>query len=66
MTKAQFRVVDNEREHPRDRARRLVAEWRSDSEREKLPISNTHDDKGAPVLNVNEVLRRSQPNHAKK
>jgi hypothetical protein len=66
MTKAQFRVVDNEVEHPRDRARRLIAEWRSNAELEKLPTSNTHDGKGAAVLDVNAVLRKSEPDYAKK
>ena len=65
MSKAQLRVIDNEQRHPRDIARQRVAEWRSNAEREQLPVSNVHDDKGAPLLDVDEVLRRSDPNHVK-
>lgn len=64
MPNPKLRVIDNEHEHPRDRARRLVNEWRSDADRENLPVSNRHDDKGAPVLDVDHVIRRTQPEHA--
>lgn len=63
--KPQLRAIDNAVEHPLDRARRLVAEWCSNAQRESLPVSNQHDDKNAPVLDVDEVLRRSQPDHMK-
>lgn len=43
-------------DHPRSIARQAVAEWRSDASRLKLPVSNTHDDKGAPVLDVAATL----------
>lgn len=65
MTKPNFRVIDNEHEHPLDRARRLVAEWRSNAEREKLPTVNVRDS-GAPVLDVDHVISRTQPEHAPK
>lgn len=35
--------------------------WYSDAERLGLPIVNEHDDKGAPVLDRDGVLRRSLP-----
>lgn len=34
-----------------------------EQEAKRLPICNEHDDKGAPVLPVDEVLRRSEPNY---
>lgn len=63
--KSQFRVVDNEQEHARDTARRKVKQWRSDAEREKRQVAN-QDDSGAPSLRVDDVLRKSEPNHARK
>jgi hypothetical protein len=32
--------------------------WQSDAEREKLPLVNQHDGKGAKVLDVDDVLRK--------
>lgn len=66
MSNPQFRIVDNEHEHPLDYARRKVKEWRSDAEVERLPVSNVHDDKGAKVLDVDRVVNSSLPNHARK
>lgn len=66
MSKSTLRVVDNEIEHPLDYARRKVREWRSDAEAERLPTTNIHDDKGAPLLDRDAVLRKSYPNHAGK
>lgn len=66
MPKPNLRAVDNETEHPRDRARRRVRDWRSNAQRDQLPISNIHDDKGADVLDVDAVLRKSEPHYAKK
>lgn len=43
---------------------RPVRQWQSDATREGLPIANVHDDKGAPVLMRDEVVRTSIPNHA--
>lgn len=62
--KPNLRAVDNDHEHTRDYARRKVKEWRSNAERERLPVSNPHDDKGAPVLMRDDVVRASVPNHA--
>lgn len=64
--KSQFRVVDGEREHSRDYARRKVRQWRSNAERDRLPVSNVHDDKGAEVLDVDRVINASLPNHTKR
>ena len=35
--------------------------WYSDAERLGLPVVNEHDDKGAPVLDRDKVLRQSLP-----
>lgn len=59
--KPNLRAVDNEVEHPLDYARRKVKEWRSDAEQRQLPVVNLHDDKGAPPLDRDAVLRRSYP-----
>lgn len=39
--------------------------WVSDAEREGLPLTNVHDTRGAPVLDRDEVLRRSYPNYVR-
>lgn len=49
-------------DHPRSIARRKVQEWHSDAESHHLPVSNVHDDKGAEVLKVDEVLKW-EPEH---
>lgn len=36
--------------------------WQSDAERKGLPLVNEHDDKGAPLLDRDKVLKRSLPN----
>ena len=56
MPKPQLRAVDNQRTHPRDLARQRVKRWRSDAEKLKLSTTNIHDDKGAKVLNVGDIL----------
>lgn len=48
--------------HPRALARKAIAEWRSNAQREGLPTTNTHDDKGARVLPVDDVLKW-EPQH---
>lgn len=63
--KSQFRVVDNEQEHARDIARRKVKQWRSDAEQQKLQIAN-QDDSGAPSLRVDDILRKSEPDYARR
>ena len=40
------------------------SKWVSDAERLNLPTTNVHDS-GAPRLDVDAVLRRTQPDHAK-
>lgn len=62
MSKVQLRAVSTELEHPRDRARREIERWRSNADKERLPVSNQHDT-GAPKLDVDAVLRKSDPNH---
>lgn len=52
--------------HPRRLAQEAVKRFRSNAEIEGLPVSNRHGDRGAPVLDVNEVLRRSGPNYVGK
>lgn len=38
-------------------------QWKSDAERLHLPLVNIHDT-GAPLLQTDDILRRSYPNHA--
>jgi hypothetical protein len=61
VSKPQLRAVDNQRMHPKDIARQAVKRWRSDAEKQGLLVANTHDVKGAPVLDVNAVIKRSLP-----
>lgn len=42
----------------------IIDEWVSDAEREGLPVVNLVDT-GAPLLDRDEVLRRSYPNYAR-
>lgn len=49
-------------DHPRSIARQAVAQWRSDAQRNQLPVTNQHDDKGAPVLDVSATLGYSHHN----
>lgn len=53
-------------EHPRALARKAIAEWRSNAQREGLTTTNIHDDKGGRRLNTDEILRRSEPGHARR
>lgn len=62
MPQAKFRVVDNEREHPREIAKRKVKQFRTLVEQEKRVICNQICT-GAPSLRVDEILRRSESNH---
>lgn len=63
MSKPNLRVVDTEQPHARDIARQRIKEWRSNADKGHLPLTNVHDDKGAPVLDRDSVLRNSYPNH---
>ena len=60
MLKPNLRAVDNNQPHARDIARAAVKEWRSNADKEELPIA-TVQDSGAPSLRVDDVIRRSQP-----
>lgn len=62
MNKAQLRAVDPEIEHPRDAARKAVRRWRSDADKQKLPVSNVQDT-GSPSLRVDDVLEKALPDH---
>lgn len=49
-------------DHPRRLAREAIAQWRSNAQREGLPITNlTHS--GAPLLERDRVLRASYPTY---
>lgn len=52
----------------RELARERIEQFRLDREKgeKPLPTTNVHDDKGAPVLDRDAVLRRSYPNHAQR
>lgn len=63
--KPQLRAVDNNLPHARDIAAQRVREWRSNAERQSLPVTNVHDNKGAKVLDVDEVLKW-EPGHVGK
>lgn len=67
MSKPQLRVIDNQHEHPLDYARRKVKEFQLDREKgeKPLPVSNPIDS-GAPPLRVDDVLRKSEPNYARR
>ena len=56
MPKPNLRAIVPSVDHPRDRARREVKRWRSNAEKEKLPIANQFHS-GAANLFVNEVLK---------
>lgn len=62
MPKPNLRAVDPEVEHPRDLARQAVKRFRLDREKQKLPVSN-QTDTGSPSLRVDDILKRSEPNH---
>lgn len=64
-TLAAIEAQERDPNHPRVLAREVIKQWRSNAQRESLPVSNQHDDKNAPVLDVDEILRRSQPDHVK-
>lgn len=62
MPKPNLRAVNPEVEHPRDVAHKAVKRWRSNAEKEKLPVSNQFDS-GAPSLRTDEVLKRAEADH---
>lgn len=65
---AALEVLDRALTPAPELARERVAKFKLDREKgEKvLPVTNIHDDKGAPVLDRDAVLRKSYPNHADK
>lgn len=60
--KANLRAVDNDHPHSLDIARQRVAKWRSNAQREGLPVTNLTDS-GAPLLERDRVLRASYPTY---
>lgn len=60
--KLNLRAVDNDHLHARDLARQRVAEWKSNAQREGLPIANQVDS-GAPLLRRDEIVERSYPTY---
>lgn len=64
-TLAAIEAQERDPNHPRTIAREAIKQWRSNAQRESLPVSNQHDNKNAPVLDVDEVLSRSQLDHVK-
>jgi hypothetical protein len=61
--KPKLRAVNNAQSHARDLARQRVAEWRSNAQREGLPVTNVRDGKGAELLDVDQVVRGSYPTY---
>lgn len=57
MPKPNLRVIENDREHAREIAKREIKRFRAE---EKVPISNQYDS-GAPSLRTDDVLDKSQP-----
>lgn len=57
--KVQLRAINPERLHARDLARKLVRRWKSDAERDRLPVANQHVEEVKPALRVDEVLLKS-------
>lgn len=54
--------LDRALEHPRLLAQRAIAEHRNDDE--PKPWINAHDVHGAPTLDIDSVVSRSEPQHA--
>lgn len=54
--------LDRALEHPRTLAQRAVVEHRSSSE--PKPWINAHDVHGAPTLDIDSVVSRSEPQYA--
>lgn len=61
--KTKLRAVDNDHPHNLDIARQRIAEWRSNAQREGLPVTNSRDGKGAELLDVDRVVRGSYPTY---
>ena len=60
MAQQSLRVVDPNREHTREIARRRVKEFRTLVEQESFPICNQRTEQGGSYLATDEVLRRSE------
>lgn len=50
-------------EHPRRLAREVIARWKSNAEREGLPVVNPTTGSGAPLLDKDRVVRGSYPSY---
>lgn len=60
MGQPNFRVVEGDRPHARDIARVAVKRFRSDAEREKLPLCNQHTEREAKQLLVDDVIAATE------
>lgn len=61
-------VLDRELTTPREIARERVAKFQLDREKGEKPlgVANTTTGSGAPLLKVDDVLRRSLPSYGKR
>lgn len=55
-------AAERNEDHARTIARQRVHEWRSNAARDGLPLVNTHDSRGAKVLDIDSVLKW-EPEH---
>lgn len=60
---AQIESAERPASHPRTLAREAIAQWRSNAQREGLPVTNLRDEKGAELLDVDRVVRGSYPTY---
>jgi hypothetical protein len=58
-TLAQMEAAERDPNHPRSLARQAVKRWRSDAEKQGLPVANTTTGSGAPLLDVDAVLHHA-------
>lgn len=63
---ADIEAAERDPQHARSLARAAIKRWRSDADRQALPTVNRTTGSGAPLLKVDDVIRRSYPNHAKR
>lgn len=61
---AQIESAERPVDHPRTLAREAIQQWRSNAQREGLPVTNSRDEKGAELLDVDRVVRGSYPTYS--
>lgn len=61
-------AAERDPNHPRSLARAAVKQFQLDREKGEKPlgVTNIHDDKGAPVLRVDEVIGKSMPDYGRR